>query len=61
MIEERSDSTHNHCGLYFPEISKKLKIKDIELKSILNELYTEGFIKVRDGINGKLIFKNNHK
>ena len=61
LVEERSALTNNHSGLYLPEISKALNIKELELRKTLNELFIEGFLKVRDGVNGKLIFKNNNK
>lgn len=57
FIETKSKASGNHSGLLLPVICSTLEVGSSELKPILNALYKEGFIQVRDGINGKLIFK----
>lgn len=45
------------CGLSIPDLQIQSEIPHDELKLILRELYDGKYFKVREGINGKLVFK----
>lgn len=47
--------TGGHSGLIEARLEKLSGYKWSEMKDVLNELWTEGKIEVRDGIQGKLI------
>jgi len=63
IIEEKSAATGYKCGLSLIQICVATNISISSLKPLLNELHAAGKIKVREGINQKLIFpiidKNN--
>jgi hypothetical protein len=61
IIKDQAISTHNHCGLSLVQLSKKTGLGFIELKKELKALYDQQEISVRNGINSKLIFKNDSK
>lgn len=56
IIKEYHTKTNGKCGITIPEIIEKSCIENIQLRLILNHLYTEKAIKTRKGINGILIF-----
>ncbi len=57
IVDEYHTSTEGKCGLSIPDIQNKSGLNIDDLKSILRQLYDEKHIKVREGLNGKLIFK----
>ncbi len=57
LITEKCDLSNNHCGIHPNEICNILEISFSDLKPLLNELYIEKFIRVIDGVCGKMIFK----
>lgn len=56
IIQEYSRKTDNKCGLTAVQLSGLSGIPFQELKAVLNDMYKEGLIRVRDGVHGKLIF-----
>jgi|GEM_PF-1642183 len=56
IIKEYHQKTNGKCGITIPEIIEKSHLENLELRVILNHLYTEKVIKTRKGINGILIF-----
>jgi hypothetical protein len=58
IIIDRHKSSNGSCGISALSIAISLDIQFAELKPILNLLHQEDFLKVRNGINGKLIFLN---
>jgi len=56
VIEEKSAATGYKCGLTVIQLCAATNIALIDLKPLLNELHVAGKIKVREGINHKLIF-----
>lgn len=56
VIEENHNLTNGSCGLSIVALKIKLGSNCTELKPILNQLYSEKKIIVREGINHKLIF-----
>jgi hypothetical protein len=58
IIIDRHKSSNGNCGISVLSIAFSLDIQFAELKPILNLLHQEDFFKVRNGINGKLIFLN---
>lgn len=57
LIDKRHKESEGKCGLPIPELQTESKISNEDLKPILRKLYDEKYIKVREGLNGKLIFK----
>jgi len=56
LITKHQQNTNNKCGVPVPLILIECATSYELLKPILNSLFTEKKIKVREGINGKLIF-----
>lgn len=56
-LSELHEKTGGHNGIYLPQIEKLTGKRIEELKNILNKLFTEGKIQVREGVNGKMIMK----
>jgi hypothetical protein len=57
IINSYHIQTEGRCGLPIPDIQKKSSLSLEETKIILRQLYDEKYIKVREGLNGKLIFR----
>lgn len=63
MKQKILDELKNHFektngGLSMVKLKELLNIEVSELKKELNELYKEGKIRIRQGINQKLIYAN---
>ena len=58
QIEEAHNKSKGKCGITIPSIQNNLDLSYKTLRPILEKLYREKKIIIRDGINGKLIFKN---
>jgi len=56
IIENYNTSTGGSCGISIVKLSEKAGVGMNDIKSLLKELHTAGKIKVREGINSKLIF-----
>jgi hypothetical protein len=56
LIKARQILSQNKCGTTVTFLMMELNISGDEIKELLNELHAEKFIRVRKGINGKLIF-----
>lgn len=57
-VIQHHDKTDGKCGLSLPSL---MEIMDTELEPLkieLNKLWKEDKITIREGINGKLIFKS---
>lgn len=59
LIEDFNKATGGKCGITMVQLCEKAGMDFPNLKPLLKELHTEGKIKVREGINQKLIFINN--
>lgn len=57
IIDKKHAASEGSCGTPIPELQQESEIKYEDLKVILRQLYDEKYIKVREGLNGKLIFK----
>lgn len=57
VIEENHILTNGSCGLSIVELMHRLGLDYQSLKPILNQLFVDKKIIVREGINHKLIFK----
>lgn len=55
-ILENQNLSENKCGTSIHYLMQKLNIGLEEIKIMLNQLYAEKFIIIRQGINVKLIF-----
>lgn len=60
LITKRQTSSNNSSGTRLNYISKCLNINMQELKPILNQLYKDNYLILRQGINEKLIFLKNY-
>jgi hypothetical protein len=56
-IEKNSEKTGNKTGMYAPKIMELTALDWFDVRKELNRLFKEGKITIREGINGKLIFK----
>lgn len=56
LIEENHKLTNGSCGMSMIQLKEKSGIDYDNLKQTLNILFQEKKIKVRHGINNKLIF-----
>lgn len=61
LLQEYSERTGHHCGLTVPQLMNRSGLPLAKVKVQLGTLYTEGKIKVREGIHGKLIFINQNQ
>jgi hypothetical protein len=55
-ILEKQKLSENKCGTSIVYLMRKLNLSLEEIKIMLNELYSQKFIIIRQGINDKLIF-----
>lgn len=56
LIKAHHDKSGGKCGMNIPDLQNSLETDWVTLKPILSELYTEKLIRIRNGINGKLLF-----
>ncbi len=59
IITNKHLSSGGNCGLTITQIRSQLNCDLQELKKVLNELFKDNQIKIKDGIHGKLILMNN--
>lgn len=57
FITENIKVSGGSCGITIPRISIETGIKYENLRPILKILYDEKLFSLREGINGKMIFK----
>ena len=57
IITKNHKETNGSCGIYIAAIQQQTKFPMTKLNQILRELYDQKFFKLREGLNGKLIFK----
>ncbi|MGH2666037.1 hypothetical protein [Flavobacterium sp.] len=58
MVSNYHEETNGSCGLAVNEIMRELSVEYKTLKPTLNEMFVGKKIKIRNGINGILIFKS---
>jgi hypothetical protein len=56
IVQEYNQGTGGSCGISIVQLSVKAEVGMNTIKLLLKELHTDGKIKVREGINSKLIF-----
>jgi hypothetical protein len=56
VIIARQTLNDNKCGTTLVFLMEELNLNGDELKVLLNKLHAEKFIRIRKGINVKLIF-----
>lgn len=59
IISKNHKETNGSCGIYIAAIQQQSKIPMNKLNPILRKLYEEKYFNLREGLNGKLIFKRN--
>ncbi|MBC7845571.1 MAG: hypothetical protein H7Y10_03665 [Flavobacterium sp.] len=59
IIDQKHEKSNGSCGIYIPELSNETQLEYEALKPILKQLYEEKFFILREGLNGKMIFKSN--
>jgi len=57
IIDQKHSKSNGSCGSYIPDIAAETKLPYDVLNPIFRKLYSDKYIVVREGINGKLIFK----
>ena len=60
-ITEKQKLNGNRCGTTPNTLMIELGVEYAELIKLLNQLYVEKFITIKEGINNKLIFLRNGK
>ena len=55
-ITDKQNLSENKCGTTVMSLMEELNLTSIEIKDLLNQLHAEKFVRVRQGINQKLIF-----
>lgn len=55
-IISRQTKNQNKCGTTMIYLMDKFSISQDEMKKILNQLYADKLITIREGINNQLIF-----
>jgi hypothetical protein len=58
IIIDRHKSSNGSCGISALSIAISLNCKFSEINNDLLQLHKQNFFKVREGINGKLLFYN---
>jgi hypothetical protein len=58
IIDKKHKDSNGSCGTYIPDMAFKTELTNGKLYPILRSLYDDKYITVKDGINGKMIFKN---
>lgn len=57
IIDNTHKASKGSCGIYIAEILNQTKLTIEDLHKILRKLYSEKYFILREGLNGKLIFK----
>lgn len=57
LLREKFKTTNGGCAIV--ELMEKLELSKLELETHLRELYKEKKIKVRQGVNYKIIYEKN--
>lgn len=55
-ITEKQRLSENKCGTTITSLMQELNLNSTEIKGLLNQLHVEKFVRIRQGINDKLIF-----
>lgn len=56
-IDEKHKSSGGSCGIYIPDLALETQLPYAVLNPILKQLYDEKYFRLREGLNGKMIFK----
>lgn len=57
IIDKIHKDSNGSCGIYIAFIQRQIQLTMDELNPILRKLYNEKYFVLREGLNGKLIFK----
>ncbi len=57
IIEDKHKISAGHNGVYVSDLMIELDCKYSDIKGVLNQLYTDNQIQLKEGIHGNLIFK----
>lgn len=55
-ITEKQRLSENKCGTTITSLMQELNLNSTEIKGLLNQLHVDKFVRIRQGINDKLIF-----
>lgn len=58
IIDESHKKSLGKCGIPIVNIQRIVNKEYLEIRPILNSLYKRKIIKVKEGLNSQLIFKN---
>ena len=56
ILSNQHDISDGHCGLTAREVAETLDLEFDDIRDALNNLYDNGKIDVRRGINNRLLF-----
>lgn len=57
IIDKKHKDSNGSCGISIPDMALQSRLSNKELNPILKQLYAEKYFILREGVNGKLIFK----
>lgn len=57
IIKKKHSDSNGSCGIYIPDMAIESSLSYEVLNSILRSLYNEKYFILKQGINGKMIFK----
>lgn len=58
IIDKKHSSSNGSCGILIPDMAIESNLSYEVLNPILRILYDEKYFILKQGINGKMIFKN---
>jgi len=56
-IDKKFKESRGNCGIYFADLCIKINIDFEHIRPFLEQLYKEKYFIIREGLNGKMIFK----
>lgn len=57
IIDKKHKSSNGSCGILIPDMAIEIGLSAEVLNPILRELYETKYFVLKQGINGKMIFK----
>lgn len=57
VIDKKHADSNGRCGIYIPDMAIESSLPYEVLNPILRSLYNEKYFILKQGINGKMIFK----
>lgn len=58
LIDKKHSNSNGSCGILIPDIAIDSNLSYEKLNPILRKLFNEKYFVLKQGINGKMIFKS---